>query len=145
MNWILAMILCFVLWSTYAVPGNFAEKTHGVSVNMLFETLAFIGVAILLSGKILEGLPKVTPTSALLASLMGLGSAVGFYFFLTALSLAPNTKGIVLVVLMAGVTFPVQSALFSLFGKAEDALSLRQWLAIAGMGVSIIAYNWNWK
>lgn len=145
MNWILAMVLCFILWSTYAVPGNFAEKTHGVSVNMLFETLAFIGVVILLSGKILEGLPKVTPTSALLASLMGLGSAVGFYFFLTALSLAPGPKGLALVVLVAGVSFPVQSAIFSFFGKAEDALSVRQWLAIAGMGVSIIAYNWNWK
>jgi hypothetical protein len=140
MNWIIAMSLCFILWSTYAIPGNFAEKVHGVSVNMLFETIAFVGITILLSGKIYEGLPRVTAGSATLGLLMGLGSAVGFYFFLAALSLAPGTKGIVLVVLVAGITFPVQSALFSFFG---EALSLHQWLAIAGMGVSLIVYNWK--
>lgn len=145
MSWIVAMMLCFILWSAYAIPGNVAEKVHGTPVNMLFETLAFVMVAILLSGKIIEGMPRVTLNSAMLASLMGIGSAVGFYLFLTALSLAPGTKGIVLVVLMAGITFPVQGALFSFSGKAEDTLSLRQWLAIAGMGVSLIVYNWNWK
>ncbi len=140
MNWIIAMALCFILWSVYAIPGNFAEKVHGVSVNMLFETIAFVGVAILLSGRICEGLPRVTAGSATLGLLMGLGSAVGFYFFLTALSLAPGTKGIVLVVLVAGITFPMQSVLFSFFG---EALSLRQWLAIVGMGVSLIVFNWK--
>ncbi len=140
MSWILAVALCFILWSTYAIPGNLAEKTHGVSVNMLFETLAFIGVTLLLGSKIIEGLPKVTLSSAALASMMGAGSALGFYFFLTALSLAPGTKGIVLVVLIAGVTFPVQSALFSFFG---EALSTQQWVAIIGMGASLVLYNWK--
>lgn len=140
MNWIFAMVMCFILWSTYAIPGNFAEKVHGVSVNMLFETIAFVGVTFLLSGKILEGLPKVTAGSATLGILMGIGSAVGFYFFLTALSLAPGTKGIVLVVLVAGITFPIQSALFSFLG---EALTLRQWLAIVGMGISLVAFNWK--
>lgn len=141
MNWILAMSLCFILWSVYAIPGNFAEKTHGVSVNMLFETLAFIGVTALLSSKIIEGLPKVTINSAILGSLMGIASALGFYFFITALSMAPS-KGIILVVLVAGVTFPMQSALFSFFG---DPLSTRQWIAIAGMGLCLVLYNWGWK
>ena len=143
MNWILAMLICFVLWRTYAIPGNFAEKVHGVPVNILFETVAFIGVTILLSGKIIEGFPKITANSAVLGSLMGLGSAVGFYFFLMALSLAPGTKGIVLVVLVAGITFPVQSALFSFFGEVGEALNMRQWLAIVGMGASIVLYNWK--
>lgn len=140
MTWTIALVICFALWSTYTIPGNFAEKVHGVSVNMLFETLAFAGVTILLSGRITESLPKVTLNSALLGSLMGIGSAVGFYFFLTAISLAPDTKIVALVILVAGVTFPVGAALFSFFG---EALALHQWLAIGGMGVSIAVYNWK--
>lgn len=140
-SWVAPLALCFVLWSVYAIPGNFAEKVHGVSVNMLFETIAFIGVSLLLSGKIAEGLPKVTSYSAGLGLLMGAGSAVGFYFFLQALSLAPGAKAFALIFLVAGVTFPVQGALFSFFGG--DALELRQWLAIAGMVVCIVIYNWK--
>lgn len=141
MNWWIALGICFILWSTYAIPGNLAEKTHGVSVNMFFETLAFIGVTILLQEQILESWPKITTNSALLGLLMGIGSAVGFYFFLTAISLAPGTKGIALVILVAGVTFPLQGALFGLFGG--EVLALHQWLAICGMGGCIALYNWK--
>ncbi len=141
MNWITALIICFVLWSTYAIPGNSAEKVHGVSVNFLFETLAFIGVTIILSSKILEGLPNVTMKSGMQASMMGIGSAVGFYFFILALSLAPDAKIIALVVLVAGITFPIQGALFGFFGG--DALATHQWLAILGMGACIALYNWK--
>ncbi|OGZ07742.1 MAG: hypothetical protein A3D65_01410 [Candidatus Lloydbacteria bacterium RIFCSPHIGHO2_02_FULL_50_13] len=141
MNWTLALLLCFVLWTTYAIPGNLAEKVHGVSVNMLFETLAFVVVAFFLSGKILADISKVTLTSGIQASLMGIGSAVGFYFFLTALSLAPGTKGLALVILVAGMTFPAQSALFGLF--SGGGLAVHQWLAIAGMGACIGLYNWK--
>lgn len=140
MSYITALVLCFVLWSVYAIPGNMAEKVHGVQVNMMFETLAFIGVTMLLSGKIVEAWPKVTMISTVQGSLMGIGSAVGFYFFLMALSLAPGTKGIALVILVAGMTFPVQGALFALLG---EPLAMRQWLAILGMGGCIVLYNWK--
>lgn len=119
-----------------------AEKVHGVSVNMAFETLAFILVTLMFGGKIVENLPKVTAGSATLGLMMGVGSALGFYFFLLALSNAPGARGLALVVLVAGVSFPVQSLLFSFFGDGE-ALNLRQWLAIAGMGASLVAYNWK--
>jgi drug/metabolite transporter (DMT)-like permease len=142
MNWILAMVICFVLWSIYAIPGNMAEKVHGVSVNMAFETLAFILVTLMFGGKIVENLPKVTASSATFGLMMGVGSALGFYFFLLALSNAPGARGLALVVLVAGVSFPVQSLLFSFFGDGE-ALNLRQWLAIAGMGTSLVIYNWK--
>lgn len=142
MNWIVALFLCFVLWSTYAIPGNMAEKVHGVSVNMLFGTLAFVGVALLLSGKIMTDLPKVTLLSGAQASLMGLGSAVGFYFFLTALSLSPSTKILSLVILVAGISFPAQSALAGYFVDGTK-LALHQWLAIGGMGACIALFNWK--
>ena len=58
MTWITALVLCFVLWSTYMVPGNFAEKIHGVSVNMFFETAAFVAVTIFLGGRIAENLDR---------------------------------------------------------------------------------------
>ncbi|MEK7118162.1 MAG: hypothetical protein AAB869_00980 [Patescibacteria group bacterium] len=141
MNWIYAVTLCFVLWATYAIPGNLAEKVHGVSINMLFETIAFVGVTFFLGGKILADISKVTLTSGIQASLMGIGSAVGFYFFLMALSLAPNAKTLALVILVAGMTFPAQGALFGFFGG--EALSTRQWLAIAGMGACIFLYSWK--
>lgn len=141
MNWILALSLCFLLWSTYAIPGNLSEKVHGVSVNMLFETLAFIGVTLLLSGRIVTDISKVTLASGIQGSLMGVGSAVGFYFFLMALSLAPGMRSIVLVVLVAGMTFPVQSALFGLY--SGEMLAVRQWVAIAGMGVCVALFNWK--
>ena len=140
MTYTIALLACFILWSAYAIPGNLAEKVHGTPVNMLFETIAFIGVTFLLKGKIIEALPKVTMISALEASLMGIGSAVGFYFFLTALSLASGTKGIVLVILIAGLTFPTQSALFSLLG---ESLAVHQWLAILGMSGCIVLFNWK--
>ncbi len=107
---------------------------------MLFETVAFIAVTFLLKGKILEALPRITVTSAVEASLMGIGSAVGFYFFLTAISLSPGTKGIALVLLVAGLSFPAQGALFALLG---ESLALHQWLAILGMGGCIALYNWK--
>lgn len=135
-------MICFVLWSVYAIPGNMAEKVHGVSVNMMFETIAFIVVTLMLGGKILENLPRVTTNSAVLGLLMGAGSALGFYFFISALSNAPGARGLVLVVLVAGVTFPMQGLLFSFFGGGE-ALNLRQWLAMAGMGASLVVYNWK--
>ena len=140
MTWITALALCFVLWSTYMIPGNFAEKIHGVSVNMFFETAAFVAVTVFLGGRIAENFPQVTLKSAVLGSLMGIGSAVGFYFFLVAISLAPGTRGIALVLLVAGVTFPLQGALFSLLG---EALAVHQWLAIVGMGACIALYNWK--
>lgn len=141
MNWIYALVLCFILWATYAIPGNLAAKVHGVSVNMLFETLAFVGVTFFLSGKIMVDISKVTLTSGVQATLMGIGSAVGFYFFLTALSLAPNVKTLALVILVAGMTFPAQGALFGLLGK--ETLEIHQWLAIIGMGACIALYNWK--
>ena len=140
MTYTIALLACYILWSAYAIPGNLAEKVHGVQMNMLFETLAFIGVTFFLRSKIMEALPRVTVTSAIEASLMGIGSAVGFYFFLTALSLAPGTKGIALVILVAGLTFPTQGALFAFLG---ESLAIHQWLAIAGMGGCIVLYNWK--
>ena len=140
MSYGLALLLCFILWSVYAIPGNMAEKVHGVQVNMLFETLAFIGVTALLSGKIVEALPKVTAVSAFQGSLMGIGSAVGFYFFLTALSFAAGTKEIALLLLVAGLTFPAQGALFAVLG---ESLAIHQWLAMLGMGGCIARYNWK--
>lgn len=139
--WLASLAVCFVLWSAYAIPGNMAGKTHGASVNFLFETLAFIAISAMMSEKIMADLPKVTWTSAAQASLMGLGSALGFYFFLHALNLAPGTAGIALVLLVAAVTLPLQGALFSLFGG--DALSWQQWLALAGMISCIVLYNWK--
>lgn len=142
MNWIVALTLSFVLWVAYAIPGTYAEKTHGVSVNILFETLAFMGITILLSGKILESLPKVTVISSVQASCMGIGSALGFYFFLQALSNAPGARGFALVLLVAGITFPAQGALFSLIPGAES-LAAHQWYAILGMVACIFIYNWK--
>ena len=142
MTYTIAMVLCFVLWSIYAIPGNMAEKIHGVHVNMLFEALAFISVAALLSGKILEALPKVTAASAFQGALMGAGSAVGFYFFLVALSLATGSKEIALLLLVTGLSFPIQGALFALTGMGES-LAVHQWLAIMGMAGCIALYNWK--
>lgn len=139
MNWIIALLLCSVLWSTYMLPGNLAEKVHGVSVNFLFETLAFVGVTFFLGGKISTDISKVTLTSGMQSSLMGIGSAVGFYFFLVAISLAPGIKSIALVLLVAGMTFPISSALFGFFGG--EALAIHQWLAILGMGGCVILFN----
>lgn len=141
--YVIPLIICFILWSTYAIPGTMAEKTHGVSVNMLFETLAFIGVSILLSGKIYADLPKVTLVSGLQASLMGAGSALGFYFFLKALSMAPGATGFALILLVAGVTFPIQGALNSLKWFGNEPLSMQQWFAIVCMMFSIGLYNWK--
>jgi|GEM_PF-5424186 hypothetical protein len=140
MTYAVALLSCFVLWSVYALPGNAAEKIHGVGVNMAFETMAFILVTMLLGSKILAALPQVTLKSAALGTAMGLGSALGFYFFLTALSLAPGTRGMVLVLLVAGLSFPMQGILFALMG---EPLATRQWLAVAGMTASIVVYNWR--
>lgn len=140
MNYYMALTLCFILWSVYAIPGNMAEKVHGVQVNMLFETLAFIGVTIFLAGKIIPALPKVTMMSAFQGSLMGIGSAVGFYFFIMALSLAPGAKGIAFILLVAGLTFPAQGAIFALMG---ESLRSEQWLAIVGMIGCILLYKWK--
>jgi len=140
MNWIVALSICFVLWSTYLLPGSLAEKVHGVHVNFLFETLAFAAVTFFLGRGILSDLSKITLISGIQASLMGIGSAVGFYFFLSAISLAPGTKSVALIILVSGISFPMQSALFSIFG---EALAINQWLAILGMIACIICYNWK--
>jgi drug/metabolite transporter (DMT)-like permease len=139
--WLAPLAACFVLWSTYTIPGKFAQKVHGVPVNFMFEALAFAGVVLLLSGKIVADLPKVTWTSGFYGSLMGLGSAVGFYFFLQALNLAPGTSSVALILLVAGITFPVQGALFSLKIFGGEPLSTQQWIALLGMGGCIALYN----
>ncbi len=148
MNWIVSLTICFVLWSTYVLPGNVAEKTHGVSINFFFETMAFVLVTVLLWSKVIEDAPKVTFQSGTLGMFMGLGSAIGFYFFLSALSLAPNTKAVMLVILVAGVTFPLQSALAGMiFGvegiKGLGSIRPLQWVALGGMISSIILFNWK--
>jgi drug/metabolite transporter (DMT)-like permease len=76
---------------------------------------------------------------------MGIGSAVGFYFFLVALSLAPNVKVIALIILIAGISFPMQGALFSLFGVDDEKLQPHQWLAILGMAGCIFIYNFKFS
>lgn len=140
MTYSIALLICFALWTVYAIPGNMAEKVHGVPVNMVFETLAFIGVTLLLTPKIMGALPKVTLVSATQASLMGIGSAVGFYFFITAIGLAPGAKGIAFVFLVAGLTFPAQGAIFAMMG---ESLRSEQWVAIAGMVGCILLYKWK--
>jgi drug/metabolite transporter (DMT)-like permease len=46
MNWKIACFVALVMWSVYGFFGERAGKVHGEKINLLFETLAFIILAL---------------------------------------------------------------------------------------------------
>lgn len=136
MNWKIACWIAFAMWSVYGFFGERAAKVHGEKVNMIFETLAFILLAIAAAVSGMDDFRKTTFSSALNASIMGLLSAGGFYFVLYALRVVPQ-QDTALVILISGL-FPIGTAIASNFIVAP--LSIVQWIGVflAGAGMVLV-------
>ncbi|MBU4142732.1 EamA family transporter [Patescibacteria group bacterium] len=127
MNWKIACLIAFATWSIYGFFGERAGKIHGEKINLIFETLAFILLAVVAASDAVGDFHKVTGRSAFNASMMGLLSAVGFWFMLYALKVVPQEQtGVAL--LISGM-FPVGAMLVSHFVSAP--LVGWQWAGIA--------------
>jgi drug/metabolite transporter (DMT)-like permease len=137
MNWKVACSIALVAWSVYGFFGERAAKVHGDKINMIFETLAFILLALIAAIGGINDFQKVTTNSAINASVMGLLSAGGFWFVLYALKIAPQ-QDIALVLLISGM-FPIGAAVISHF--IASPLSLLQWAGVALAGVGMVMVN----
>lgn len=139
MNWKIACFVALVMWSAYGFFGERAGKIHGEKVNMIFETLAFILLALIAAVSGLGDIKKVTTDSAIHASVMGLLSAGGFWFVLYAFKVVPQQETF-LVLLISGM-FPILAAVISNFIIAP--LSIQQWLGVAMAGGGLILVSWK--
>lgn len=133
MGWKFACFIAFAMWSVYGFFGERAGKIHGEKVNLIFETVAFVLLALIAAGDAIGDFHKVTGKSAINASMMGLLSAVGFWFMLYALKVVPQEQtGIAL--LISGM-FPVGAILISNFVAAP--LVMWQWVGVALVAIGM--------
>ncbi len=137
MNWKVACLIAFAMWSVYGFFGERAAKVHGEKVNMIFETLAFIALSLMVAMGRIKDFGKVTATSALQASAMGLLSAGGFYFVLYAMRVA-HQQDTALILLISGM-FPVGAAVISNF--IISPLSITQWAGVALASIGMVLVN----
>jgi drug/metabolite transporter (DMT)-like permease len=137
MNWKVACCIALIAWSAYGFFGERAAKVHGDKINMIFETIAFILLALIAAIGGVNDFQKVTTNSAINGSIMGLLSAGGFWFVLYALKIAPQ-QDTALVLLISGM-FPVGAAVISNF--VITPLSLMQWIGIALAGFGMVLVN----
>jgi drug/metabolite transporter (DMT)-like permease len=141
MSWKIACFVALVMWSAYGFFGERSAKIHGDKVNMIFETLAFIALALIAAVSGIGDFKKITINSAINASVMGLLSAGGFWFVIYALKIAPQTDT-ALVLLISGM-FPVGAAVISHFIPGIGPLSVQQWIGVAMAGGGMILVNWK--
>ncbi|MCX6766791.1 MAG: EamA family transporter [Candidatus Moranbacteria bacterium] len=139
MNWKIACFAALVMWSTYGFFAERAGKIHGEKINLIFETLAFIVLALIAVASGIGDIKKITTSSAIHASVMGLLSAGGFWFILYAFKVVPQQETF-LVLLISGI-FPVLAAVISNFLVAP--LSIYQWLGVAMAGGGLILVSWK--
>lgn len=134
MNWKIACLVAFAMWSVYGFFGERASKIHGEKVNLIFETLAFIFLSVIAAASGIDDFRKTTVNSAINASVMGLLSAGGFYFVLYALRVAPQ-QDTALVILISGL-FPIGTAVVSHF--ILGPLSVMQWVGVSLAGAGMV-------
>jgi len=139
MNWRIASLVALAMWSAYGFFGERAGKIHGEKINLLFETLAFIILALIAIVSGIGDFKKVTTDSAINASVMALLSAGGFWFILYAFKVVPQQETF-LVLLISGM-FPVLAAVISNFIIAP--LSVQQWLGVAMAGGGLLLVRWK--
>lgn len=137
MNWIVLSFLTLLLWGTYSVFANRANAVHGEMVTFLFETVAFIVIALVQFGEIRVNIGRVTMKSAIDATIMGAMSAGGFYLFLRALRLEPTRIGT--IALITGL-WPVITVFVSA-GMGQQHLYLKDWIgaALATAGIVLVS------
>ena len=126
------------MWGVYSIPGNKATEVHGEKVTLIFETVAFILLCGLVSLRATGDLAKITMSSAVNASVMGILSAGGFYFMLMAMNASP--KNLTTIVLIAG-SYPAVTAIASHF--LGQPLSLSQWVGVATVMTGLVLVNWK--
>jgi len=136
--WRLYSIIALSMWGVYSIPGNKATEVHGEKMTLLFETAAFIILCTFVSLRATGDFAKVTVSSALNASVMGLLSAGGFYFMLSAMNASP--KNLTTIVLIAG-SYPAITAIVSHF--CGQPLSTHQWVGVATVMAGLVLVNWK--
>lgn len=135
--WRIGCLIAFGMWSCYGFFAERAAKVHGEKINLIFETLAFIVLSLIVNMSGIKDFDKVTATSTLNASIMGLLSAGGFYFVLHAMRVAPQ-KDMPLVLLISGM-FPIGAAVISNF--IITPLSGVQWAGAVLVGIGMVLVN----
>lgn len=138
MDWKVASVIVLVLWGTYGIFGSKATEVHGEKVTVVFETVAFILLALVAAGSAMGDFQKVTTRSFINASVMGLMSAGGFYFFLYAMRLSPQNLG---VITMTTGLYPVITVLVMHF--LGQHLAPQQWLGVALATAGLALVNWK--
>lgn len=136
--WRLYAFLALAAWGVYSIPGNKATAVHGEKVSLLFETAAFILLCLVVSRHVAVDFPKVTWTSAVNAAIMGLLSAGGFYFMLTAMGASP--KNMTAIVLITG-SYPAVTAVVAHF--IGQPLSLHQWIGVTAVVGGLVLVNYK--
>lgn len=137
MNWLGLSLVTLLLWGTYPIFANRANAVHGEQVTMLIESIVMSAVAVYaLSGTRFD-MSRVTVKSAVLASIMAAGSAVGFYLFLKAIRLAPSRVST--IALLTGLYPVITVIVASVLG--DQVMSPKHWLGavLATVGLILVS------
>ena len=136
--WRLYAVMALAMWGVYSIPGNKATEVHGEKMTLLFETVAFVLLCALVSLRATGDFAKITAASAFNASVMGVLSAGGFYFMLSAMNASP--RNLTTIVLIAG-SYPAITAIVSHF--LGQPLSLHQWVGVGTVMTGLALVNWK--
>jgi drug/metabolite transporter (DMT)-like permease len=136
MDWKMASFSALLCWGVYAIFGDEAGKIHGEKISLVFEAMAFVLLSLIVMNGSATDFSKVTKTSFIFASLMGLFSAVGFYFFLYALRVSPGNLSLIMVITGA---CPLITVVISYFRGAN--LNPYQWIGITFVSIGIVLIN----
>jgi drug/metabolite transporter (DMT)-like permease len=136
MDWKIASIGALLCWGVYAIFGDEAGKIHGEKVSLVFEALAFVLLSLIVISGSTTDFSRVTRNSFVLASLMGLSSAIGFYLLLYALRVSPGNLSLIIVITGA---YPLITVLVSYFRGAN--MCSYQWIGVIFVSIGIILIN----
>ena len=148
MNWLSCSLLTLVLWGAYTIFANKANIIHGENVTMVFETIAFIVLTIAVGASSRSDFARITPRSALYASIMGIMSAGGFYFLLLAFRKAPGELTIITLItamypvitfLIVGILLRVKPNLIAEAKRLTPTQLFGVVMAVAGL----VLVNWD--
>ncbi len=142
MSWIVSSIISLFLWSGYSIFGDRATDVHGEKISLFFEmgALIVLNALIFLLWGGLKDFSKITTSSFISGSLMGLMSSGGLFFLLHALRTSPPHH-FSTIVLITGL-YPVVTAVIGHF-FLDAKLSLHQWVGVGLAGLALWLINWE--
>lgn len=137
-QWLILSLVTLACWGTYTLFGNKANQIHGENMTMGFEGAAMMLVGLVAMIGARGDFAKVSPRSAIFATVMGLLSAIGVYLQFKAIRLEPAKVGT--ISLLTGMWPIVTLLVAAMIGQQALTLKSAVGALIVVVGLVVVAF-----